>query len=306
MKRFIYIICFFLFAIVSTSQTLGIADGAMTTDGEAVKRSGMTFSKEILAQTADTIVMGLDTLEKYNQRLVRIKIDDNMPLSELDTLVSLLNKRQFTVIMALQDTIDALVQLRQFADRVNGLSGVDYKDAGCVAMWQIPLKAPSAAETVNQVKHFRNEPLVALVVDVKGMEKLEWEVMKINPDAVVLDVDPLKEGWITFESERKALPSVFLKLTAMIDNASRVAADNGIPVLINIEGFPRDNGFRKPDSDYNSRLGLWNYIKSKLDEVPQLWGVTIGQWMGKGNFTEATTSNAIYASDCSLLEQMAQ
>ena len=57
-----------------------------------------------------------------------------MPLSELDTLVSLLNKRQFTVIMALQDTIDALVQLRQFADRVNGLSGVDYKDAGCVAM----------------------------------------------------------------------------------------------------------------------------------------------------------------------------
>ena len=94
---------------MSTSQTLGIADGAMTTDGEAVKRSGMTFSKEILAQTADTIVMGLDTLEKYNQRLVRIKIDDNMPLSELDTLVSLLNKRQFTVVMALQDTIDALV-----------------------------------------------------------------------------------------------------------------------------------------------------------------------------------------------------
>ena len=92
----------------------------------------------------------------------------------------------------------------------------------------------------------------------------------------------------------------------MIDNASRVAADNNIPLIINLEGFPRDNGFRQPESKYYSRLGLWNFLKSKLDDTPQLWAVIMGQWTGAGACTDQTSTNVIYASDVELLQQMTQ
>ena len=191
----------------------------------------------------------------------------------------------------------------QIVTRTNRYTGKAYKDDPSIMAWQIcneprPFAkdnkeqfAQWIASTANLIKRLDPNHLISTGSEgLYGCESDEQLCLRIHNhlcvDYLTVHIWPLNWGWSSRDRLYEALPNVYVKSTAYLEQHVRMAERIGKPMVIEEFGYARDQNMYTSNSSTMSRDAFYNFIFSQVVESKQSNGVIAGcnfwGWGGEG------------------------
>ena len=251
--------------------------------------------------SVDVPVNELDSLKGLGLTHVRLRLDEDMSLTHLDSMLVNAAECGMKAVICFKGGVEvwSADMMESVVTRMNSLTGMSYNEDTTIFAWQIESADRNLdilESTAALIKSFDQNHLLSVTchADVENRDFEERLYSCPDVDYLGIQLWPYDWNWVNAASVKKDLQEAIKKTDDRIEEYTALAQKYGKPLVIDEFAFPRDDASCSKNASINARNDYFQHIFQSLIQSARVGGTFAGasysEWGGLNEYS-------VYSSD---------